>query len=93
MAAYQVGDDGRQVLDPLRGWASELLVAGSTMLVVQSVLSGVKPSLASLWPAWVLMLLPGWIPGPALSARTRGLESLPKLNGASQIGVCRLVEG
>jgi hypothetical protein len=36
-----------------------------------------------------MLLSPGWIPfGPALLARTQGVESLPKLNGASQIIVC-----
>jgi release factor glutamine methyltransferase len=81
-AAWNGGDDGRQVLDPLCNWASEHLVAGGTMLVVQSVLSGVKRSLASLPSAGfdADCVAGQGIPfGPVLSARGPWLEHTGRL--------------
>jgi len=82
-AAYNGGDDGRQFLDPLCDRASELLVAGGTMLVVQSVLSGVRRSLASLRSAGLhaSCVARQRIPvGPVLSARRSWLERTGKMH-------------
>jgi release factor glutamine methyltransferase len=80
--AWNAGDDGRLVLDPLCEAAPALLVAGGTLLLVQSEFSGVQQSLACLRSvgldadiiAWQ------WVPfGPVLSARATWLESSGRL--------------
>ena len=42
--AWDAGDDGRLVLDPLCAAAPELLADGGTMLLVQSEFAGVEES-------------------------------------------------
>jgi release factor glutamine methyltransferase len=83
LAAYNGGNDGRQFLDPLCDRAAELLVAGGTMLVVQSVLSGVKRSLTSLRSAGLdaECVARQRIPfGPVLSARRSWLEQTGRMH-------------
>lgn len=82
-AAYNGGDDGRQFLDPLCDRAADLLVPGGTMLVVQSMLSGVKRSLASLRSSGLdaSCIARQRIPfGPVLSARCSWLERTGRLH-------------
>jgi release factor glutamine methyltransferase len=80
--AWNAGDDGRLVLDPLCAAAPDLLTAGGTMLIVQSELAGIEQSLAALrrrsLDAEILMwqLIPF---GPVLAARARWLESIGRL--------------
>lgn len=82
-AAWNAGRDGRDFLDPLCDWASELLVDGGAMLLVQSEFSGVERSLTSLrsvgLDADVVAVQP--IPfGPVLAARAAWLERVGRLN-------------
>jgi release factor glutamine methyltransferase len=82
-ASYNGGEDGRQFLDPLCDRASELLAPGGTMLVVQSVLSGVERSLTSLRSAGLYAdyIARQRIPfGPVLSARRSWLERTGRLD-------------
>lgn len=75
--AWNAGVDGRMVLDPLCGAASDLLAAGGTMLLVQSAYSGVGRSLKSLRSTGLAarVVASQWIPfGPVLSARAGWLE-------------------
>lgn len=77
--AWNAGDDGRLVLDPLCAAAPDLLTGGGTMLIVQSEFSGVEQSLMELrargLDAEVLMWQ--WVPfGPVLTARAQWLESI-----------------
>jgi release factor glutamine methyltransferase len=46
--AWDAGDDGRLVLDPLCAAAPQLLADGGTMLLVHSEVAGVEKSLAAL---------------------------------------------
>ena len=46
--AWNAGEDGRQILDPLCAGASELLNEGGTMLIVQSEFAGIEESITSL---------------------------------------------
>lgn len=80
--AWNAGDDGRQVLDPLCESASDLLAVGGTMLLVQSEFAGVDQSLASLRTTGLNaeVVLTQLIPfGPVLSARAQWLESTGRL--------------
>jgi len=82
-ASYNGGEDGRQFLDPLCDRASELLVPGGTMPVVQSALSGVRRSLRSLRSAGLDpdCIARQRIPfGPVLSARRSWLEQTGRLD-------------
>lgn len=75
---WDAGPDGRAVLDPLCERARELLRPGGTMLIVQSALSGVDRSLASLTAQGLRAKVIRWsrIPfGPVLSGRTAFLEA------------------
>ena len=81
--AWNAGDNGRLVLDPLCAAAAELLVLGGTMLLVQSEFSGVEETLTALrstgLDAEVVMWQ--WVPfGPVLSARARWLETTGRLH-------------
>jgi release factor glutamine methyltransferase len=80
--AWNAGDDGRLVLDPLCQAAPHLLTRGGTMLVVQSEFSGVEQSLDSLRSAGLHAEIIAWqrVPfGPVLTARARWLESTGRL--------------
>lgn len=75
--AWNAGIDGRLVLDPLCESAASMLIAGGSMLLVQSVLSGVEKSLASLRSTGLRaeVIASQCIPfGPVLSARAGWLE-------------------
>ena len=75
--AWNAGIDGRLVLDPLCESAASMLTAGGSMLLVQSVLSGVEKSLASLRSTGLHaeVIASQCIPfGPVLSARAGWLE-------------------
>jgi release factor glutamine methyltransferase len=76
--AWNAGIDGRLVLDPLCESAASMLIAGGAMLLVQSVLSGVDKSLASLRSTGLHaeVIASQCIPfGPVLSARAGWLEA------------------
>lgn len=80
--AWNAGDDGRMVLDPLCAAAPDLLTAGGTILVVQSEFSDVDKSLAALSAAGLDAEILMWqlIPfGPVLTARAQWLESIGQL--------------
>ena len=80
--AWNAGEDGRLVLDPLCDAAPRLLVHGGTMLIVQSEFSGVTRSLTSLRAAGLdaEIIATQWVPfGPVLSARAGWLESTGRL--------------
>jgi release factor glutamine methyltransferase len=81
--AWDAGDDGRLLLDPLCESAPALLVPGGTMLIVQSEFSGVERSVAALQSAGLSTEVVAWqlIPfGPVLSARARWLERIGRLS-------------
>jgi release factor glutamine methyltransferase len=80
--AWNGGEHGRDVLDPLCEWAWELLIDGGAMLLVQSGFSGVERSLASLRSAGLDADLVAWqwIPfGPVLCARAPWLQRTGRL--------------
>lgn len=88
--AWNAGVDGRMVLEPLCESAAGMLAAGGSMLLVQSALSGVEPSLESLKSTGLLteVVASQCIPfGPVLSARVGWLE----VTGRIQKG-CRVEE-
>jgi release factor glutamine methyltransferase len=76
--AWNAGQDGRAVLDPLCELAPHLLADGGTMLLVQSEFSGVAPSIMILRSSGLAaeVVARQWIPfGPVLTARAGWLES------------------
>lgn len=80
--AWDAGDDGRLVLDPLCAAAPKLLTDGGTMLLVQSEFAGVEESLTALRSGGldVDIVQWQWIPfGPVLSARAKWLEASGRL--------------
>jgi release factor glutamine methyltransferase len=80
--AWNAGDDGRMVLDPLCAAAPDLLVDGGTMLIVQSEFSGVEESLGALRAGGLDadILMWQWVPfGPVLTARAEWLERMGRL--------------
>ncbi len=80
--AWNAGDDGRLVLDPLCAAAPGLLTDGGTMLIVQSEFSGVEQSLRDLRSRGLCaeILMWQWVPfGPVLSARAQWLERVGRL--------------
>lgn len=80
--AWDAGDDGRLVLDPLCEAAPDLLTDGGTMLIVQSEFAGVEQSVANLRAGGLIteILLWQWIPfGPVLSSRAKWLEDTGRL--------------
>lgn len=80
--AWNAGPDGRLVLDPLCGSASNLLCRGGSLLLVQSALAGVRQSLNSLRATGLEadVIASQWIPfGPVLSARANWLEETGRL--------------
>jgi release factor glutamine methyltransferase len=80
--AWDAGDDGRLVLDPLCAAAPELLADGGTMLLVQSEVSGIEHSVSALRDGGLdaEVIATQFIPfGPVLSARATWLESSGRL--------------
>lgn len=80
--AWNAGQDGRAVLDPLCELAPHLLADGGTMLFVQSELSGVEQSIMILRSSGLVaeVVARQWIPfGPVLAARAGWLESSGRL--------------
>jgi release factor glutamine methyltransferase len=80
--AWNAGEDGRLVLDPLCASAADLLDDGGTLMVVQSTLSGVERSLDILRGVGLSaeVVADQQIPfGPVLSARAKWLERTGKL--------------
>jgi release factor glutamine methyltransferase len=76
--AWNAGEDGRLVLDPLCDAAPRLLVHGGTMLIVQSEFSGVAQSLTSLQAAGLdaEIIATQWVPfGPVLSHAPDGWKA------------------
>jgi release factor glutamine methyltransferase len=75
--AWDAGDDGRLVLDPLCAAAPKLLADRGTILIVQSEFAGVEQSLDLLKAGGLdaEVVLWQWIPfGPVLESRARWLE-------------------
>jgi release factor glutamine methyltransferase len=75
--AWDAGEDGRLVLDPLCAAAPELLAEGGRILIVQSEFAGVERSLDVLRSGGLEaeVVLWQWIPfGPVLTSRARWLE-------------------
>jgi release factor glutamine methyltransferase len=82
--AWDAGDDGRLVLDPLCASAPQLLTTGGTLLLVQSEFADVEKTLATLRSAGLNAEVFLWqsIPfGPVLSARAKWLENTGLLTG------------
>jgi release factor glutamine methyltransferase len=80
--AWNAGVDGRLVLDPLCKSASRLLSAAGSMLLVQSVLSGVETSLITLRSTGLdaEVIASQCVPfGPVLSARAGWLEATGRI--------------
>jgi release factor glutamine methyltransferase len=86
--AWNGGDDGRLVLDPLCESAPRLLARGGSLLLVQSEFAGIAESLACLRTGGLdaEILTSQRIPlGPVLSARAQWLQRTGRLrNGHRQ---------
>lgn len=81
--AWDAGDDGRLVLDPLCAAAPRLLADGGTMLIVHSEFSDVEQSLTALQAGGLNaeVVLWQWIPfGPVLTSRAKWLEDIGLLH-------------
>ena len=80
--AWDAGNDGRLVLDPLCATAPQLLAGGGTLLVVQSEFAGPRSTLAALASARLdaEVVAYQWIPfGPVLTSRAEWLEETGRL--------------
>jgi release factor glutamine methyltransferase len=80
--AWDAGEDGRLLLDPLCASAFDLLTPGGSLLLVHSEFAGTDRSLTALRAAGLSADIIAWqsIPfGPVLSARARWLERTGKL--------------
>ena len=80
--AWDAGNDGRLVLDPLCAAAPELLSDGGALLLVQSEFAGVQESLTALRSGHLDVDIVLWqsVPfGPVLSARAQWLEDTGRL--------------
>ena len=80
--AWDAGNDGRLVLDPLCATAPQLLAGGGTLLVVQSEFAGPRQTLAALASAGLdaEVVAYQWIPfGPVLTSRAEWLEETGRL--------------
>ncbi len=80
--AWNAGDDGRLVLDPLCAAAPDLLADGGTLMLVQSEFAGVEESMTALRSGGLDAdtVMWQWIPfGPVLSARAGWLEATGRL--------------
>jgi release factor glutamine methyltransferase len=81
--AWDAGEDGRLVLDPLCSAAPKLLADGGTMLIVQSEVSGIEQSVAALQDGGLdaEVVATQFIPyGPVLSARAKWLAYTGRLH-------------
>ena len=80
--AWDAGNDGRLVLDPLCATAPQLLAGGGTLLVVQSEFAGPRQTLAALASSglYAEVVAYQWIPfGPVLTSRAAWLEETGRL--------------
>jgi release factor glutamine methyltransferase len=80
--AWDAGEDGRLVLDPLCANAPHLLASGGSLLLVHSEFAGVDRSLEALLAGGLTADVVAWqsIPfGPVLGARAAWLERTGKL--------------
>jgi release factor glutamine methyltransferase len=80
--AWDAGNGGRLVLDPLCGAAPQLLAGGGTLLLVQSEFAGPRSTLAALADAGLdaEVVAYQWIPfGPVLTSRAEWLEETGRL--------------
>lgn len=80
--AWNAGEDGRLVLDPLCASAPELLADGGAMLIVQSEFAGIEHSLTALRDVGLVaeVIARQCIPfGAVLSARAGWLERTGRL--------------
>jgi release factor glutamine methyltransferase len=80
--AWDAGQDGRLVLDPLCAAVPSLLADGGTLLLVQSEFAGPRLTLAALASAGLDadIVARQWIPfGPVLTSRARWLEETGQL--------------
>ena len=85
--AWNAGDDGRLMLDPLCTAAPRLLIHGGTILIVQSEFSGVAQSLTSLRAAGMdtEIIASQWVRSDqVLSSRVGWLESTGLLPNGSR---------
>jgi len=81
--AWDAGDDGRLVLDPLCAAAPELLADGGSVVIVQSEFADVEQTLTALARGGLdaEVIASQWIPfGPVLSARANWLEASGRLH-------------
>lgn len=80
--AWDAGEDGRLLLDPLCASATDLLTSGGNLLLVHSEFAGIDRSLEGLRAGGLSADVFAWqlIPfGPVLSARATWLERTGKL--------------
>jgi release factor glutamine methyltransferase len=80
--AWDAGQDGRLVLDPLCAAAPQILAAGGTLLIVQSEFAGPRLTLAALASAGLDadIVARQWISfGPVLASRALWLEETGQL--------------
>ena len=80
--AWDAGNDGRLVLDPLCATAPQLLAGGGTLLLVQSEFAEPRSTLAALASAGLdaEVVSYQWIPfGPVLTSRAEWLEETGRL--------------
>jgi release factor glutamine methyltransferase len=93
--AWDAGDDGRLVLDPLCAAAPDLLADQGTILIVQSEFAGVEQTVAALAAGGLCaeVVLGQSIPfGPVLTSRARWLEDAGRLRAgrrAERLAVIR----
>lgn len=80
--AWDAGQDGRMVLDPLCAAAPDLLADGGSLLLVQSEFANPRKTLADLSAAGLDADIVAWqwVPfGPVLSSRAEWLEETGRL--------------
>lgn len=80
--AWDAGEDGRMVLDPLCAAAPDLLADGGSLLLVQSEFANPRKTLADLSAAGLDADIVAWqwVPfGPVLSSRAEWLEEAGRL--------------
>lgn len=80
--AWDAGEDGRMVLDPLCAAAPDLLADGGSLLLVQSEFANPRKTLADLSAAGLDADIVAWqwVPfGPVLSSRAEWLEETGRL--------------
>ena len=80
--AWDAGNDGRLVLDPLCATAPQLLASGGTLLLVQSEFAGPRETFVALASAGLdaEVVAYQWIPfGPVLTSRAEWLEKTSRV--------------